>query len=144
MNKGLIVVLCVVMVALLIMVFLYHQAVSDRDYYMKKYNNLLETKDMVVAVKYSYKDDKSIQAQWSSLGVGETQEITFTDNPYYKVVGIALYRNMKPLPNLPIEKSTPWSALTIQDKMFLCAYGSSGNKLNKQDLKELTERYGVK
>lgn len=39
--------------------------------------------------------------------------------------------------------NTPWQVLTIQDKMFLCAYGSSGNKLNKQDLAEITKRYGV-
>ena len=41
-------------------------------------------------------------------------------------------------------KHVPWDKWSIEEKMYLCAYGSSGNKLNKQDLKELTKRYGVK
>ena len=40
--------------------------------------------------------------------------------------------------------NTPWNELSIQEKMYLCAYGSSGNKLSKQDLKEITEKYGAK
>lgn len=44
----------------------------------------------------------------------------------------------------PISHITAWNSIDIKDKMVLCAYGSSGNKLGKQDLKEITERYGVK
>ena len=41
-------------------------------------------------------------------------------------------------------KNVPWDDWTIEEKMYLCAYGSSGNKLNKKDIEEIEKRYGVK
>lgn len=43
----------------------------------------------------------------------------------------------------PIDSRTPWSSLSIQNKMVLCAYGSSGNKLNKNDMKEIEDIYAA-
>ena len=76
------------------------------------------------------------------LDTGPTQNIQIIDNPHLKVISVTLYRNMKGVPGLPIEKTTPWNDLSIQDKMFLCAYGSSGNKLSKKDLVEIERKYG--
>jgi hypothetical protein len=41
-----------------------------------------------------------------------------------------------------VMKDVPWSEWSIEEKMYLCAYGSSGNKLNKKDMQEIKERYG--
>ena len=38
----------------------------------------------------------------------------------------------------------PWSYWTIQEKMFLCAFGSSGNRLNKDDMQKIQEKWGPK
>lgn len=39
---------------------------------------------------------------------------------------------------------TPWKEFTIQEKMYLCAYGSSGNKLTKNDMTEVQKLYGAR
>jgi len=38
-------------------------------------------------------------------------------------------------------KNVPWDKWTIQEKMYLCAYGSSGNKMSKEDIQEIREKY---
>jgi len=36
---------------------------------------------------------------------------------------------------------TPWSEFTIEEKMYLCAFGSSGNKFSQDDMGEIKEKY---
>ena len=38
--------------------------------------------------------------------------------------------------------STPWSFFTIDEKMYLCAYGSSGNKLSNKEIDQIRKKYG--
>ena len=37
---------------------------------------------------------------------------------------------------------TPWEEFNIREKMFLCAYGSPGNKLSAEDGLEILDEYG--
>jgi len=37
--------------------------------------------------------------------------------------------------------NTPWDQWTIQQKMYLCAFGSSGNKFNDRDMQKIKEKY---
>lgn len=41
-------------------------------------------------------------------------------------------------------KDTPWNEFTIQEKMYLCAYGSPGNRMNHKDINQLILQYGPK
>jgi hypothetical protein len=116
---------------------------KDSERYQREVKKSFEMKDIVIGVKYiRTSGDGMIHANWSYLPINGTEQIDFTENPMYQIVGVGFYRNIKELPNMPVAKETPWDSLSIQDKMFLCAYGSSGNKLSKQDIKEITERYG--
>ncbi len=38
--------------------------------------------------------------------------------------------------------NTPWEKFNIKEKMFLCAYGSTGNKMSVEDLTEVIANYG--
>ena len=38
-------------------------------------------------------------------------------------------------------KNVPWDNWTIEEKMYLCAYGSSGNKLSQKDIQEIKNKY---
>jgi hypothetical protein len=40
-------------------------------------------------------------------------------------------------------KDTPWEEFTIKEKMLLCAYGSSGNKLSSRDMFKVFRKYGT-
>lgn len=42
----------------------------------------------------------------------------------------------------PSVHDTPWNEFTIQEKMFLCAYGSPGNSLSDEEIGEIKEVYG--
>ena len=39
-------------------------------------------------------------------------------------------------------KTTPWDEFLIREKMFLCAYGSPGNKLSADEIQEIMLKYG--
>lgn len=38
--------------------------------------------------------------------------------------------------------ATPWEEFELEEKMFLCAYGSPGNTLSRQDMMDVANKYG--
>jgi hypothetical protein len=117
---------------------------KDRDYYQDESSQLRAMKDNVIVCKY-FATNGDVRSYLYKLALGESYMVDFLPEPKTKLVRVSLFMGIRSdMPDMPIEKSTPWDSLSIQDKMFLCAYGSSGNKLNREDLKEITERYGAK
>lgn len=115
---------------------------KDRDYYMDESKRLREIKDNVIVCKY-FATDGDVRSYLYKLALGESYMVDFLPEPKIKLVRVSLFRGIRSdMPDMPIEKSTPWDSLSIQDKMFLCAYGSSGNKMSKLDIKEIVKRYG--
>lgn len=115
-----------------------------KKYYAQRqaYSHLLTTKDMVTVIKYLRKKDNSYQSYTTKLSPEISwQSFDLYKDEYAKPVKIVLYRGLQGLPQTPIEKETSWDSLSIQDKMFLCAYGSSGNKLNREDINQIEKEY---
>ena len=46
--------------------------------------------------------------------------------------------------SLIVNKAQSWNSFPIETKMFLCAFGSSGNSFSESDMKEIQEKWGPK